>query len=304
MEEKAFVVGETEIKMQGRLVRIARIEGDKYEFLDDPKPLIAQLRTCGTRIDLFTFMQRITETEPKYSYPMERDNLAAVPISTFDAWWTHQVSAKTRNMVRKAEKNGVEIREAPFDDDFVRGISQIYNETPIRQGRQFRHYGKGVEEVRKEEGTFRDRSVFLGAFFEGKMIGFVKLVSDSAGTQAGLMNILSLIEHRDKAPTNALVAEAVRSCASRGISYLVYSSFAYGNRQRDSLSNFKRSNGFKQIDLPRYYVPLTAMGWMALRLCLHHRWIDRLPAPIITKARELRNLWHKRRLQVPTEASQ
>jgi hypothetical protein len=137
--------------------------------------------------------------------------------------------------------------------------------------------------VRKEEGTFRDRSVFLGAFFEGRMIGFVKLVSDSSGTQAGLMNILSLIEHRDKAPTNALLAEAVRCCAGRGISYLVYSNFAYGNKHRDSLSDFKRSNGFEQIDLPRYFVPLTSVGFMALRLGLHRRWSERLPEPILRK---------------------
>jgi hypothetical protein len=191
----------------------------------------------------------------------------------------------------------------PFDDEFVHGISQIYNETPVRQGRRFRHYGKSIEEVRKEEGTFRDRSVFFGAFFKGKMIGFVKLVSDSKGTQAGLMNILSFIEHRDKAPTNALLAEAVRSCVSRGIPYLVYSNFAYGNKQRDSLSDFKRSNGFKQIDLPRYYVPLTAIGWMAWRLRLHHRWVDRLPEPIALKVRKLRALLLSRRLQSSTETS-
>ena len=290
------MVGEIEIRTQGRLVRIARIEGDKYEFLDDPKPLIAQLPNCGTRIDLFTFMQRITDPEPRFPYPMEWDNLAALPISSFDSWWNHQVDAKTRNMVRKAEKKGVEIREAPFDDDFVRGISQVYNETSIRQGRRFRHYGKSVEEVRKEEGTFGSRAVFLGAYFEGSMIGFVKLVCDSAGTQAGLMNILAMIEHRDKAPTNALLAEAVRWCASRGVHYLVYSNYTYANKKTDSLQDFKRNNGFKQIDLPRYYVPLTAMGHIAVRLRLHHRWIDRFPEPVIAALRGLRNLWHKRRL--------
>jgi hypothetical protein len=303
MDQDPFIVGETEVKVQGMLLRFARIEGDKYEFLDDPQQLIEQLRRCGRRVDLFTFMQRITEPEPKYCYPMEWDNLAAVPISTFDHWWTRQVDAKTRNMVRKAEKKGVEIREAPFDDDFVRGISQIYNETPVRQGRHFRHYGKSIEDVRKEEGTFRDRSVFLGAFFERRMIGFVKLVSDSTATQAGLMNILSMIKHRDKAPTNALLAEAVRSCALRRIPYLVYSNFAYGKKQTDSLSDFKKSNGFRQVDLPRYYVPLTPLGWLALRLRLHQRWIDRLPEPIVARARELRSLWYARKLQASTKAS-
>jgi hypothetical protein len=304
MENKAVMVGGREIRIQGRLLRTARIEGDKYKFLDDPEPWLDDLRKSGIRIDLFTFMQRLPETAPKYRYPMEWDNLAALPITTFDQWWTGQIDNKTRNMVRRAEKKGVEIREVPFDDAFVQGISQIYNETPIRQGRRFRHYGKSIEAVREEEGTFRDNGgVFIGAFFDGRMIGFVKLVSDSTGTQAGLMNILSLIEHRDKAPTNALIAQAVRSCANRGISYLVYSNFAYGKKQKDSLADFKRNNGFQQMDLPRYYVPLTGAGRIALRLGLHHRWIDRVPEPVIAKARELRNLWHNRRLQTSAEAS-
>ena len=304
MGQEALIVEGTEIRVHGRLVRMACIEGDKYEFVDGPELLIEGLRNCGHRIDLFTFMQRIPETEPRYRYPMEWDNLAAVPISTFDNWWTRQVDAKTRNMVRKAQKKGVQVREVPFDDTFVQGTARIYNETPIRQGRRFRHYGKTADEVRSEEGTFRDSSVFLGAFLEGTMIGFAKLVSDSTGTQAGLMNILSMVEHRDKAPTNALVAEAIRSCATRRIPYLVYSNFAYGKKQRDSLSDFKRNNGFERIDLPRYYVPLTPLGRMALRLRLHHKWIDRLPEPIVTRARELRNLWHARRLQASPEASQ
>jgi hypothetical protein len=295
MKEAALMAGETELRVRGGLIRFARIEGDQYQFVDDPKPLIEDIRTCGARVDVFTFMQRLPETEPKFGYPMEWDNLAAIPLTTFDAWWNGQIDNKTRNMVRRAEKKGVEVREVPFDEAFVRGISEIYNETPIRQGKRFRHYKKSLESVRKEEGTFCDCSVFIGAYFEGKMIGFVKLVRDAKGTQAGLMNILSLIEQRDKAPTNALIAQAVRSCTERGISYLVYSNFAFGKKQADTLANFKRNNGFEQVNLPRYYIPLTNAGSMALRLGFHHGWLDRIPAPVIAKARELRSLWYDRR---------
>jgi hypothetical protein len=117
------------------------------------------------------------------------------------------------------------------------------------------------------------------------------------------MNIVSLIQHRDKAPTNALVARAVRSCAERGISYLVYSNFAYGKKQRDSLSDFKERNGFQRIDLPRYYVPLTRLGSIAFRLGLHHRLADHVPEFLGAKLRELRSAWYNRRFQLPREAS-
>ena len=72
------------VRIQGRIIRIARLEADLYLFLDNPEVLLTGLRKCGARIDLFTFMQKLPERAPKYVYPMEWDNLAAVPVSTFD----------------------------------------------------------------------------------------------------------------------------------------------------------------------------------------------------------------------------
>ena len=191
----------------------------------------------------------------------------------------------------------------PFDDALVQGIWEIYNESPVRQGRPFPHYGKDIDTVRKEEATFLDSSIFIGAFLGNKLIGFVKLVYDETRTQAGAMNILSMLQHRDKAPTNALIAQAVRCCGDRGIRYLVYSQFAYGNKQRSSISDFKERNGFQRIDLPRYYVPLTRVGWVSFRLGLHHRFVDHIPEPVVAKIRELRNAWYNRKLQPGAEAS-
>ncbi len=292
-----------EIRIQGRLIRIARLDGDKYQFLDDPEPVVDGLRKCGTRIDLFTFMQKLPETSPKYRYPMEWDNLAVLPVSTFDHWWTQQIGFKARNKAKQAQKKGVTLREVRFDHALIRGIWEIYNECPVRQGKPFRHYGKNIQAVREEEATFPDSSIFIGAFLGETLIGFIKLVTDETRTQAGLMNIVSMIGHRDKAPTNALVAQAVRSCAERGIPYLVYSNFAYGKKLRDSLSDFKERNGFQRIDLPRYYVPLSSIGWAAFRLRLHRRFVDHFPEPFIAKIRELRNAWYNRKLPGVAEVS-
>ena len=165
-------------------------------FLDDPRPVIAGLRKCGTRVDLFTFLQRLPETQPKYDYPTVQDNLAVIEVSSMDYWRDHQIRSYARNRSRQAEKKGVTIREVPFDDTLVRGISEVYNESPVRQGRPNTHYGKDVETVYKEEATFLDHSIFIGAFLDGSLIGFVKLVTDETRTQANLMNIVSMIKHR------------------------------------------------------------------------------------------------------------
>ena len=228
---------------------------------------------------------------------MEWSNVAALPVSTFENWWTRQIDGKTRNMVRRAEKKGIVVREVPFDDSLVRGIWEIYNESPLRQGRPFPHYGKDVETVHRISATFPETSTFIGAFLGQKLIGFMKLTSDDARSMATVMNILAMVQYRDKAPTNALVAEAVRYCASQKIPYIVYSKFAYGAKQRDSLSDFKESNGFQRIDIPRYYVPLTRLGAVALRLGLHNSVLDHIPEPILAKLRELRSAWYVRKFR-------
>jgi len=295
------------VKIQGRFIRIARVDGDRHRFLDDPEPVLKALKGCGTRIDIFTFMQRLTEPEPKYSYPMEWDNLAVLPVSTFDHWFKKQIRFAPRGRVRQAEKKGVKVQEVPFDDALVKGIWEIYNESPVRQGRRFPHYGKDLQTVHKAEATHLDSSIFIGAYFEERLIGFAKLVHDETQTQANLMNILSLMQYRDKCPTNALLAQSVRCCAARGIPFLVYQRFLYGKEKSSSLSNFKEVNGFGRVDVPRYHVPLTPLGRLALRLGFHKRLVDLCPEPVLTKLRDLRRAWYNHRVRLgevgPTEVA-
>jgi hypothetical protein len=292
-----------EVRISGRVLRIARLDAELYHFLSDPKPMIDRVSRSQDRIDIFTFMQGPPETEPKYGYPMEWDNLAVLPISNFENWWNNQIGFKSRNKAKQAERKGVEVREVRFDEKLVRGIWEIYNECPVRQGRRFRHYGKDLDTVNRDEATYLEFSTFIGAFQGEELIGFIKMVADETGVQAGLMNILSKMKHRDKAPTNALLAQAVRSCADRGISNLVYANYSYGNKQRDSLSDFKERNGFQRIDIPRYYVPLTRFGQVALRMGFHHRLADRIPASIAEKLRNVRKHWYSRAAQSQEEAS-
>jgi hypothetical protein len=288
-------VAGVDIRILGRLLRIARLERERYEDLPDPEAVLNGLQRCGHRVDLFTFMQRLPETKPKYHYPMEWDNLAVLPVSTFDHWLKHQIRFAPRGRLRQAEKKGVATREVPFSDGLVKGIWGIYNETPVRQGKRFPHYGKDVETVYKDEATHLDRSIFIGAFLGEELIGFIKLIEDETRAEATVINIVSLVRHKDKCPTNALIAHAVRSCAERHIPYLVYLKFAYGRRERDGLSDFKERNGFQRIDLPRYYIALTPIGWAAFGLGLHHRVFELLPRSVINKFRELRASWYKRK---------
>jgi hypothetical protein len=156
--------------------------------------------------------------------------------------------------------------------------------------------------AREYASTFLDRSIYIGAFLGETMIGFMKLVMDESRTHACLVHILSMLQHKDKAPTNALIAEAVRVCAEREIKYLVYEKFAYGKKRGDSLSHFKEINGFERVDLPRYYIPMTPLGKIGFRLGLHHSLVEHMPEFIATKLRDFRRMWHGHKVQQVSEA--
>lgn len=294
-------IGGQDITVRGRLVRVGALSADLYEFITNPEVTLNALKECGERVDLFTFTQRLPETTPQYSYPMEWDNLAVLPITTFEHWWNNQITTFPRNRARQAEKRGAKVLEVPYSEELVQGIWEIYNECEVRQGKRFPHYGKDLNTVRDMTATFLDRSYFIGVYYENRLIGFAKLHCDETRTQAGLTHILSLVQHREKAPTNALLAGAVRCCVERKIPYLFYSRFSDGKKEKDSLMDFKERNGFKRVDIPRYYVPVTRFGALAYQLGLHKRLIDHIPEPILAQLRLLRKNWYDRKLQTAAE---
>lgn len=299
---KILNINGKDMRIEGNLARTVSLEGEGFKFLDDPVTMVEFLQKHRSGFDLITFVRPIEESEARFPYAMRWDNIAALPISTFEHWWNQQIGFKARNKAKQAGKKGVVIREVPFDDALTRGIWKIYNESPVRQGRKFPHYGKSLETVRKMSATFLDSSIFIGAFDGEKLIGFIKLTMDDNRVQAGMMHILSMIQHRDKAPTNGLVMQAVRSCADRGIRHLTYANFAYGKRQQSTLSDFKERNGFHRINMPRYYIPVTPWGALAFRLGLYRRLAECVPEPVAARLRELRSRWYAYKFQLKAES--
>ena len=109
------------------------------------------------------------------------------------------------------------VKTVELDDALIQGITEIYNETPVRQGKPFPHYGKDFSTVKSETSTLLDRSEFIGAYHGNELIGFIKLVY--LGNIASILNIVSKNAHYDKRPTNALIAKAVEICSQKGISH-------------------------------------------------------------------------------------
>lgn len=274
----------------GTYLKTASVRYEWKHDIDDPEFFLSGLRKSGLNADVFLFQQRLPDADVRYKYQMEWYDVAALPITDYTHWWAKEASQECRNKIRKSRKKGVEVREASYDDEYIRGILEIYNETPVRQGKPFWHYNKDFETIKKIHGSFPDDSIFVGAFLDGTMIGFLKLVQTDRFTRT--MHILSKNEHRDKSPTNALIAKAVEICCNRKIPYLVYGQYDYGRTAGNSLTTFKRDNGFKKVLLPRYYVPLSLKGQLALKLNLHKGVANVLPGKVLMKFLDVRKRYY------------
>ena len=280
------------IGIGGKFPRIARLRAEYYEYVSEPRTFIDALRAASGGAHLFTFLQETPERNPKHEFHHEWESISVVSISTFDHWWKKQVNDKTRNMVRKAQKAGVELRKVEFSDEFVNGIVKIYNESPMRQGKPFAHFGKDFETIKKEHSEYLDRGELIGAYYKEELIGFVKLVHGRG--VSNLMNIISLISHRDKAPTNALIARAVEICAERGVPFL-----HYGLWSKRGLGDFKKHHAFEKLDVVRYFVPLNLQGSIALGLKLHRSLAEVLPENLVNVFAGWRARWNARRPVIP-----
>lgn len=252
---------------------IARDTQEYRKNIVPTKEFTSKLREIGA--DIFTFIERgwcFKIQNPSNDWVKARDNVALLCVSSFEEWWK-AVGKKTRNIVRKAEKKGITAKIVEPSERLAEGIWKIYNETPIRQGRGFPHYGVTLEKTRK--GVLASKNcTYIGAYYQEELVGFIRLVY---GDNIAIMSqILSLQKHWDKAVNNALTAKAVEVCAEKNVSWLMYGRM--GNHP--SLDRFKIHNGFKEFPVTRYYIPLTKKGKLATKLKLHREIRDTLPTSI------------------------
>jgi hypothetical protein len=190
-----------------------------------------------------------------------------VPLTTYKDWLEKRVEYDVRKAIKKSAKLGVIVKSVEFNDAFVQGIVDIYSESSIRQGKAFWHYGKDFDTVKRESQTYLEKCEFIGAYYQEELIGFIKMAY--VGKIAATIHVIAKKQHFDKKATNALLAKAVEICEQKGATHLMYGNYVYHD-PASSLTEFKRRNGFEKVLLPRYYIPLTIKGRIALRLGLHH----------------------------------
>jgi hypothetical protein len=249
-----------------------KIGHDTYEYQKNINPTSAfTKKLIEQNVDVYTFLERTwccPITNRSSNWIKTEDNVGLLEIKSYGDWW-QTIGKKTRNLVRKAEKSGIQVSVVEPSDKLAEGIWKIYNETPIRQARAFTHYGESIQIVTKSMYDEKNNT-FIAAYLGDELVGFIQLVY---GDQIAIVsNILSMQVHWDKSVNNALLAKAVEVCASKGQRYLMYGRM--GNHP--SLDRFKENNGFVKVKIARYYIALSKKGRLAMRLNLHKELRDSL----------------------------
>jgi hypothetical protein len=286
------------VVITGRWVKMAAVHDEEWSEKEIACPelcveTLKDNRSQGLKADIFTFTQKPSAPAPRYSYPLEWDSVAVVHLKTFQDWW-QSLPQETRKNVRRSQKRGVVVKVMQFDDELIKGIADVNNDSPVRQGRRYTHYGKSLDEVRKDHSGFADRSDFILAYLDSQVIGFLKVVY--RGEVASILQLTPKASHHDKRPANAMLAKAIELCEARKISCLTYGMFNYGNKRDTPITEFKIRNGFVEVLVPRFYVPLTARGKLSMKLKLHRGILGILPPGVIAVGVAVRAKWYDLRL--------
>lgn len=276
-----------EIIKIGGFIKTAKLKDEWYDAVENPESLIEELKIKNFKADILTFRQKLPEIEPKYDYYMEYEDLAAIPIESYDNWFQKQISYGERKAIRKANRKGVIVKVTEFTDELVNGIEEIFNETPIRQGRPYTHYGEDFDTVKHKLSPSLGRCDFIGAYYESELIGFIQL--GYAGTYAIPFGMVGKIAHRDKEPQTALIAKTIEICAEKGIPYLVYGSWLRGG-----IGDYKKRIGCIKVSVPRYYIPLSIKGKTAIYFRIHNGIWRILPEKTVDYLKSLRNQWYSK----------
>jgi hypothetical protein len=195
------------------------------------------------------------------------ETIALLRLRTFQEWLeaSGKQMRKVRNMLRKAQKSGVQVHEIDLgfiNGDIVDSIYRIYHDTPIRQGRRYVGYTTTRADLQRRFGNLTN-SLLVGAFLEKSMIGFAHIILGDM--VASVRSILSLEQYMGMGSNNAMLAFAIESLCSRMIRFLTYARMGY----QPGLDMFKKDNGFKRVVLRTHHLALSSRGALATRLNMY-----------------------------------
>ena len=211
---------------EGKLVNIKCQNKEKYEFL---KNILKKSFGGIIKVDKYDL----------YFHP-----IAIIKKPNNINEYLKLIGAKSRNMIKKAQKNQIECKLFEWND-FLDDIYDINTSSLIRQGRKMDDaYFKYPEPIKiKNEEDFQ--IIHIGAFSDGKLIGYIELYV--YGNFAMTNRILGHKKYLKLGIMNLLFYKTIETLIEKEIEYLNY--LTMQNKENNSLSAFKYRVGFREYSL-------------------------------------------------------
>jgi len=208
------------------LVNIKCTNKEKYNFL---KNTLLKSFSGKLKINTYDF----------YFHPV-----AVIKVPNNIDEYLKLIGAKSRNMNKKALKNGLECKEFDWNEN-LDDIFEVNTSSLVRQGREmdttYKEYPKMVEN--QDKGDFKIR--YVGAYNELRIVGYIELYI--YGNFIMINRILGHKEYLKYGVMNLMVKSCVEYAIENRIEYINY--LTMQNRKNSSLSAFKYRVGFREYSL-------------------------------------------------------
>ncbi len=185
----------------------------------------------------------------------------------FEEIWKTGFSKHARNRTRKAEKEGVSVREIK---SYEKWISDMYlcNMSSFLRQRRYPRYPHSDEDaflvyLNKHKELLGESFRIYGAFFRGRLIAYSATLEFNELIL--LMLMMSLSESMPKCPNDALLEYLIRHACGGGFAWIYYS-FDRVSYEADkpslhrSLRRFKFEHGFEERPMRVYTLGLSRSG--------------------------------------------
>jgi predicted O-methyltransferase YrrM len=224
---------------------VAAGEVDRFDFRGDESE-------CGPDCEAFvrtwsdwarTAFGGTSDVPGEAEWEMAREAVALLDVQASDDDYLKQIGDKSRNMLRKADRNGYVSRVFEHNDH-LEDLHAIHTSKEVRSGRPLTDaYREFPQAIRADQGLCRRHGrIFVGAFRDDHLWGYAQLVL--CDELAVINRFMGHGERLRDGIMNAVVAHLRQICHERGgvvaINYLTLRSSTEG------LDRFKRSVGFRE----------------------------------------------------------
>jgi len=195
-----------------------------------------------------------------------------VQRKSFEEIWMKGFSKHARNRARKADKEGVSVREIERFDEWISDM-HLCNMSSFSRQKRYPRYPHSDKEafliyLNRHKAILGENYRVYGAFFRNRLIAYMATLEFSGLIVIGLL--MSLSNLMSKCPNDALLRYLVDHACESEFSWIYYSfdRVSYSSKKpslHSSLRRFKFEHGFKEYPMKIYHLGLTNAGGVLQR---------------------------------------